>query len=267
MKKSVCLAFAILLLAGCHTTKRVQRVQEVKTDPNRQLVEQVIAVQPTFQQMQAAKARFKIDYQQHSYNVSGTINILTDSAIVLSLQPLLGIELYRMEILPQQVTVVDKMNRRYVRMTYEELQKQTGLNVRFDDIQAILSNHMFTVGTPQAELPQKKAVVQNGLLENQILFTDDKLNYTFTVDKQTLQLLETKIGMNGREEQSAVRYIGHRMWNSVIFPEQIELGFKSASLDGTCLISFQQLTFNDKVNIAPADLKKYTATSLSQIIK
>ena len=101
MKKSVCLAFAILLLAGCHTTKRVQRVQEVKTDPNRQLVEQVIAVQPTFQQMQAAKARFKIDYQQHSYNVSGTINILTDSAIVISLQPLLGIELYRMEILPQ----------------------------------------------------------------------------------------------------------------------------------------------------------------------
>ena len=267
MKRQICFLMVVLLLAGCKTTKHIQRAQDVKTDPNRQLVEQVIAVQPSFRSLQVAKAKFKLDYEKHSYNVSGSINILTDSAIVLSLQPLLGIELYRMEIQPQQITVIDKMNRRYVRMSYDELQKQTGLNVEFKDIQALLCNQIFTVGTPQAELPNKKALVKDGLTEQQILYTDDKLNYTFTIDKKSLQLLETQIGMNGKTGMSAVKYINHRMWNEIVFPEQMEISATTPSIEGTCLVSFQQISFNDKVNITPANIQKYTATSLSSIIK
>lgn len=266
MKKLIYIIVATLMLASCSTTKKVQRATEVKTDPSRQLIEQVIAVQPAFTAAQAAKARFSINYAQHNYNISGSINMLTDSAIILSLQPILGIELYRMELMPQTLTIIDKMNRRYVRMTYQQLQQQTGLNIGFSDIQALCMNHMFVAGSGQERLTQVKADTQTDAAEYRLTFSDDMLNYCYTVDRQSLQLLKTDISMTGKPYVAAAEYTGHQLWGNTIFPEKIKIIFGSSSVEGSCTITFQQLVFNDKVNVAPQNLSRYAATTLNAII-
>ena len=85
MKKFLYIITVALVLAGCSSTKHVQKANAVKTDPSRQLIEQAIAVQPTFRTAQAQKARFSINYAQHNYTISGAINMLTDTAIIMSL--------------------------------------------------------------------------------------------------------------------------------------------------------------------------------------
>ena len=134
MKRYLYLAAVALILASCSTTKRVQKAQQQTVDPQRQLLEQVISVQPEFTSLQSNKVWFKIDYQQHSYSINGSISMIRDSAIIMSLQPLMGIELYRMEITKNEVTVIDKMNKRYVKETFEKFQRQTGVNAGFNDI-------------------------------------------------------------------------------------------------------------------------------------
>lgn len=267
MKRYIYVIIAAIVLASCSTTKRVQKAQKQETDPQKQLLEQVISVQPQFKSLQSNKVRFKIDYQQHSYSVSGSVSMIQDSAIILSLQPLMGIELYRMEIMPQHVTVIDKMNRRYVRMTYEQLQRQTGVNAGFDEIQAICMDRVFMAGVKQAELAGKNPKVVTTETEHNIGFEDETLSYNFKVDKNNLQLNETAIMPKGGTDRASVSYMNHGIYNNVVYPNSVKIEFASSNLSATCIISFTQLNINGEVNVAPQNLKKYTATTLSNIIK
>lgn len=267
MKKISVIILTALLLVSCSTTKRVHRVHSVETDPSRQLLEQVVSVQPSFESMQCSKARFKIDYSQHSYAVSGSINLIKDSAIVISLQPLLGVELYRMEILPEHLTLIDKMNRRYVRLTYQDLSRQTGINLAYNDIQSLFMNRVFMLENTQSEMLQKKIVTSSNMTEHQFSLADDNLTYNFAADKQNLQLLQTAIAMPEKGADLTVNYEGHRLFGETLFPERMQLYISAGGLDATCLITFVQPVFNQKTNVTPANLNKMTPTSLSSIIK
>ena len=268
MKKISVIIISALLLLSCSTTKRVKQVQQqIETDPSRQLLEQVVAVQPAFQSMQSSKARFKIDYSQHSYAVSGAINLIADSAIVISLQPLLGIELYRMEILPGHLTLIDKMNRRYVRLTYQELSRHTGVSLAYNDIQSLFMNRVFMLENTQSEMLQKKIVTGSNTSEHQFSLSEGNLSYNFVADKQNLQQLQTAVAMPEKDAELTVDYEGHRLFGETLFPERMQLNISAGGLDATCQITFVQPVFNQKANVTPANLDKLTPTSLSAIIK
>ena len=68
--------------------------------------------------------------------------------IVLSLQPVLGIEMFRLEATPDSMVVIDKMNRRYTTMAYDWGGKQLQPTPSFKMIQNFI--------TPPA-LPKIKA--------------------------------------------------------------------------------------------------------------
>ena len=267
MKRYLYLAAVALILASCSTTKRVQKAQQQTVDPQRQLLEQVISVQPEFTSLQSNKVRFKIDYQQHSYSINGSISMIRDSAIIMSLQPLMGIELYRMEITKNEVTVIDKMNKRYVKETFEKFQRQTGVNAGFNDIQAVCMDRLFMVGVDQKELENKNPKVAETEREHKISFEDNVFNYEFLVDKTNLQLNETDISLKGGQDKVTVSYFNHGIYEDVVFPNEVKIVLSSGGLSATGVISFLQLNINKGANVAPMSLKKYTATTLSNIIK
>ena len=55
------------------------------------------------------------------------------TGLAISVQPFAGLEMFRMEADQQTVTVIDKINRRYTQLTYDEL-AQMGTKATLDDI-------------------------------------------------------------------------------------------------------------------------------------
>lgn len=70
------------------------------------------------------KATATLQLDQHKYTMGATVQVWRNELIILSLQPVLGIEMVRIEATQDSVILVDKMNRRYTVLHYENFSKQ-----------------------------------------------------------------------------------------------------------------------------------------------
>lgn len=77
------------------------------------------------------KGTVQVTYHQININCPVVISYIADSIIVASAQPLLGIEMYRLEARKDFARFYDKANRRYVEMTYDEISAEVHRKVDF----------------------------------------------------------------------------------------------------------------------------------------
>lgn len=255
-----------LCLAGCKTKKPITPQPAIKVNPTQSLVQNILEQQPVFASAQASKVKMMVDYQERKVSASGTINILTDSAIVLSVQPILGIELLRMELTKNNVMLIDKMNRRYVSMTFAELQKELGYPVTFSDVQALFTERLFVVGHDNQWLtstPLEKGTEGENI---SLSFVENKIKYRYLINPASYRITQTQIGMEGQVENGMVTYANISAFGDVNFPASITINLNMGSVEATCALTLQKVTFNQGANVAPSSVSKYTKTSLSTII-
>lgn len=92
----------ILVLCGLLSSCAIKR----QADPRR------------YQNM-TQKANATLQFDQREYSMSCSIQIWRNEMVMLSLQPILGIEMFRIEALQDSIWIIDKMNRRYTTLAYE----------------------------------------------------------------------------------------------------------------------------------------------------
>ena len=81
-----------------------------------------------------------IFYRQQRLSSPVVVTYIADSIVLASVQPLMGIEMYRLEALRDRARLFEKLNRRYVEMTYEEISEQTRRQISFDLVQQMVEN-------------------------------------------------------------------------------------------------------------------------------
>ena len=121
MKTNKIIIIAILIatiLAGCKTqqTKQQRISQRVSVC---ELTQKSYDAQPQFSTMNISKMSMSLNYGNMQFTFRSAVRIATDSILSISIQPALGIEMFRAEFTPSGFKVYDKMNRRYSENTYE----------------------------------------------------------------------------------------------------------------------------------------------------
>ena len=66
--------------------------------------------------------------------------------MVLSIMPMLGIEMLRIEASPAQITGIDKINRRYAVATYDDINHYLAPAITWQDLQALATGELPTGG-------------------------------------------------------------------------------------------------------------------------
>lgn len=124
MKRIIYLLLAVVVLAGCKSSKHLG-TSETKVPVSTYL---------------ASKLQLTIPNKKGgSMSVGGTMKMKTHERIQVSLlMPILRTEVARIEVTPDEVLVVDRMNRRYVRATKAELKDMLPKNVEFSRLEKIL---------------------------------------------------------------------------------------------------------------------------------
>ena len=90
--------------------------------------------------MQGAKATLTMDEQTITANC--TMQVVRDSMLVISVMPMLGIEVYRLEATPEELIAIDKINHQYLRTDYAHINKYVTPSLTWEDLQQIASNEM-----------------------------------------------------------------------------------------------------------------------------
>ena len=81
-------------------------------------------VEPRRYQTMSQKANATLQLDEHQYTINCSVMMWRNESIVISLQPIMGIEMFRMEATADSVLVVDKMNRRYTTLAYDWISKE-----------------------------------------------------------------------------------------------------------------------------------------------
>lgn len=97
------------------------------------------------------------------------VSHIADSIIVLSLQPLLGIEVLRCELLPTEARVLDKLHRRYAVTDYQTMSHDAKTTVTFQTMEQ-LTEAIGNSGQQQVPIEQsgiKASIVLRSVTTNQ----------------------------------------------------------------------------------------------------
>ena len=89
--------------------------------------------------MQAKNVRTTLWVDQKTYTVNCTYQAVRDSMIVVSVRPLLGIEVARIEATPKQIVVIDKVHAEYTPVNYKTLNLVVKPHVTYKTLQEFVS--------------------------------------------------------------------------------------------------------------------------------
>ncbi|NCC10163.1 MAG: DUF4292 domain-containing protein [Bacteroidia bacterium] len=118
MRKGLYLLIVLLVLVGCKSVK------------------QVATPVPLFL---SSKVQLAIPQGDNLLTIGGTMKLKTHQCVQISLlMPLIRSEVARIEITPDEVLLVDRMNKRYVRARRSEIEAAVSKKVEFSRLEKLL---------------------------------------------------------------------------------------------------------------------------------
>ena len=216
-------------------------------------------------------ARLNAELKGTKNNMSSRVDLkmVKDSAFQLSVQPFLGIEVFRAEFTVDSIKVVDRMNKRYVAERYADLKGQTPIEFNFYNLQALFTNHIFLPGQQFIEPKQFKRFKLNQEGSTAEIRIKDSLGllYTFFADGEE-KLLSTYI--TDPSEQYALQwdYADFRVTDGQPFPQLMDVNvLTNGSSQGGIAFRFSRIQTNVPVNLEFSIPAKYKRITFAQILK
>ncbi len=255
----------LLIMSACKTARQVATTKVIRTNVVGQLIEQVNKVQPQFKTANVSKMSMAFNLNERQINVSATCKIKKDSAIYLSIQPFMGIELFKAELMPDSMRVFDKMNHRYYVTDYGYLSKRFGVTVDYYSFQALLSARFFCVG--------KKEIVADSCRLTQSTAGDTKIEYTN--DKMLQSTLLSPLNMiqevilktKNSDYQLQTDYKDYTVTNGINYPQKIALLASSQKMKASCDFSILRVEFNTDIKLTPTNPDRYSRSDIDQLLK
>ncbi len=123
MKRIIYFLLMIILVTGCKTSKQSTSKTLVETKKTTQYI----------------ASKLQISIPNTSMTVNGTMKMKTNDRIQLNvLMPILRTEMYRIEFTPNEVIVIDRGNKQYIKTSFTELSSLVSTKISFETVQKLL---------------------------------------------------------------------------------------------------------------------------------
>ncbi|MDR1403108.1 MAG: DUF4292 domain-containing protein [Tannerellaceae bacterium] len=262
------LLFSLFLLAGCKTSTKVKTVDVTDAKAH---IDFFDSMQEKSFQYETFFARTNVDLHVSGKSFSSRVDIkmVRDSALQLSVQPLLGIELFRAEFTEEGLTIVDRMNKRYVTENYAALKGKLPIAFNYYNLQALFSNHIFIPGEQKIARKQynRFKLKQTGSTAEIRIKDAMQLLYIFMADGEE-KLLSTYVTDSSEQYALQWLYTDFRMTGGQAFPALIDVQlFEKGSPAGQMKVYFSRIQTNTPVKIDASIPDKYKRVTFAQIVE
>lgn len=132
-------------VSSCKVRHKTAKVKEEKRPEDKSAPDLQTLIEQnafTFRSITAkASVKTKSGEGENSFNIN--MRMQTDSAVWLSISPLLGIEVARVLLTRDSVKLIDRLNNKYAVTDYNYLNDAYRINIDFDIIQGVLTGNLF----------------------------------------------------------------------------------------------------------------------------
>lgn len=256
--------FALMLLPACKT-KQGAIAPGKKKMPVGQLIDKVVQVQPQFATANVSKMSMAFDMNERKVNVSATCRARKDSAIHLSVQPFMGIELFKAEFNRDSIHIFDKMNNRYYAVDYAFFSKRFGVDVDFYSLQALIFGQFFSVGTGNQIRPEKHRLGSSTSTLTSIEYVGETMTQTTSVSND-FKIMQVLLQGKNNDYRLESNYDKYTVTGGVNHPQRIGIKAEGRKNAATCDISVLRVEFNTSVKLQRTNPARYTRGDIDQLL-
>lgn len=210
-----------LSLASCGTSKRaVKETKVVETFNSAQILQQA-KYNLIDQEFITAKMKFTLRSQGQNLSVGGSIKMKKDDVIQLSLVAFGFVEAARIELTRDEVLVVDRINRRYIRAPYSQLSFLREAELDFFGLQSLFRNELFAPGKHSMVGNEGQFTGSRSTDGNAIFaYQNNKLKFQFLVEMASALVQQVKVGAAKGHEDTVFSwdYSNFQNFNGRQFP-------------------------------------------------
>lgn len=243
------------------------------------LIQSTTAAQPTFNTLNMSKFDLGIQFGTLHYTLRGSMRIVRDSIVTISLQPMLGIEVIRIDFRKDNFTIYDKMNHRYCETPYDAIHIATGIPVDYRIIQSVVSAQFFSI----PHIDDKSFIKADSTDSTYTIVGCDELNsmYQYFEIYSKYPLL-AHAGMKQGSAKSTPNSIANtanapfmvsygdysvvnRKNKDQLFPYLINIEIDHRLFFFNARVNVEKVTYNEEIVVTKINTEKYTRVPFSQI--
>lgn len=216
-------------------------------------------------------ARIKVDFEgaQKEMSTRAQLKMICDDRIQLSVQPFLGIEVFRVELTRDSIKILDRMNKRYMTESYEKMKGKTMIDFNFHNLQSLFTNNIFIPGESDISSGQFRRfrITKDTYASNLKIKDETGMFYTFMADGDE-KLLSTFINDQNENHKLTWIYSDFQTIENQRFPFTMKAGLTSdQKTQGTVTLTFSTPEIDRPMKTDFTIPSGYTRVTFSQIIK
>lgn len=262
-------ALLIVFVSSCSSTKNVKKGVSIGNLSEAEYMEELISRSPAWDAV-TAKMSLAVDLNgKGPTKVSGTLRMKRDEVIQLSIAPFLGIEVARAEISPDGVLVMDRMNKRYVQVSFDELKNLAKADLDFHTLQALFLNEIFLPGKKTLTVRDVSAFAVRPENEHAVIEVRNgkRFAYRFRTNTHDGLLKESHIGLSGTDYGVNWSYDKFRPLKQKQFPGSMRISFEGAGKPVTAAFELSRLSTDNDWEAHTEVPKKYERIELQDLLK
>lgn len=272
MKRIYFYLFSVLLVimvSSCSSTRNMKKGVSIGNLSETEYMEELINRSPSWDAL-TAKMSLAVDLNgKGPTRVNGSLRMKRDEVIQISITPFLGIEVARAEISPQGVLVMDRMNKRYVQVSFSELKNLAKADLDFHTLQALFLNELFLPGKKNLTARDVSAFVVRPESENAVIEVKNpkRFVYRFRTNTNDGLLKESHIGLSGTRYGLDWRYDKFRPLEKKQFPGYMLVSFEGGKKPVTAAFELSRLSTNSDWQTHTEVPGKYKKVELQDLLK
>jgi hypothetical protein len=240
------MVIGILFLAGCKASK-TKTVIKMRHISKQELFNYTTKKNPKFDNI-SIKYSASIEKDNSANSFNGTIRIFRDSAIWVSINAALGIEVARALFTRDSLKLINFHEKLYYYGNYNTTKKMIGSELDYDILQNILTS---TLLLPDSFQPSNsnETIVENdkGEFEVNELFKDFSSN--LIIDASSFKIKELKISKALSPITMTVAYDKYINIDGHVFPQSIIIKNKDSKSKTVINLVYSKITLDKEVKI------------------
>ena len=216
-------------------------------------------------------ARIKLEFigREQEFSSRAHLKMIYNDRLQLSVQPILGIEVFRIEVTNDSIKVLDRMNKRYMTDSHSNLKGEAGIDFNLQNLQALLTNQIFIPGENEISTKnfRRFRMTKNNNNAELKLKDSNGIFYTFTADANE-KLLSTNIENTPNNQTLTWAYNDFQTISRQQFPLKMTARLTSANnTRGTAILTFSSPDVNNPLKTDFNIPTGYERVTMEQIIK
>lgn len=266
------IALLLLVFVGIYSCKPKERIVQAETEledkTNLNLFEDVLTKELKYTTF-SSKMSMSFSTGRRVLNSKATLRIVRDEGIQLSLQPVFGIEMFRLYMQPDCIIILDRMNKRYVHESIDDIKKQFPVGFDFYTLQSLFTNALFIPEQSNISTNDYKNFKYSKSSDNYLLSARDKksnIDYSFCVNGND-QITLAQMYMLNKDYSLDWVYDEFVLTGNLFFPHKMQVLATTEKRKIDTSMSLSSISLNEPLSLDSSIPSSYAKVDLNEVIK